>query len=151
LVGVRQNDLPEDRAAFRAYFESMCRTELVGTEALRRVIRAVRHPARPPLPLPLPDPVWRAGSLPAQRAAWIGGVGLLGPELRARLGIDWSSRDERAYHALGRISRGMTPALPRRLRVMGPGQLRMRRRAIAAGPLGAQVDGTARQPTSAAA
>jgi uncharacterized protein (DUF2236 family) len=149
LVGVRENDLPEDWAGFRAYFDSVSRSELVRTKAVRRVIRTVRHPAQPPLPVP--EPIWRAGSLPAQRAAWIGGVGLVGPELRARLGIDWSSRDERAYHALGRLTRGMTPALPRRLRVMGPGQLRMRRRAIAAGPLGAQTDATDRRPTSAAA
>jgi uncharacterized protein (DUF2236 family) len=157
LVGVREPDLPEDWAAFREYFESMAGAELVRTEAVARVLRTVRHPARPPLPLP--EAIWRVASLPAQRALWLGGIGLLGPQLQDQLQVDWSARDERAYQALGRLARGITPALPERLQVMGPAQLRMRRRAIANGPLGGrpttQGDGRAstgkESATSAAA
>jgi uncharacterized protein (DUF2236 family) len=134
LVGVREGDLPADWTEFRHYFRRTTSTELVRTEAVDRVLRTVRHPAPPPLPLP--EVIWRVTSLPAQRALWLGGIGLLGPQLRAQLRIDWTGRDERAYQALGRLTRAMTPALPRRLQVMGPAQLRMRRRAIAAGPLG---------------
>jgi uncharacterized protein (DUF2236 family) len=134
LVGVRSGDLPADWESFREYFQMMIGSELVRTEAVGRVVRSVRHPAAPPIPLP--EPIWRVSSLPAQRALWLGGIGLMGPTLRARLGIGWSRRDERAYQALGRLTRAMTPALPQRLQVMGPAQLRMRRRAIARGPLG---------------
>jgi uncharacterized protein (DUF2236 family) len=138
LVGVREGDLPESWDAFRSYFERMSAQELVRTEAVASVLRAVRHPARPPLPLP--EPIWRVTSQPAQRTIWLGGIGLLGAGLRAQLGIEWSARDERAYQTLGRLSRAMTPVLPKRLRVMGPAQLRMRRRAIAKGPLGYRGD-----------
>ena len=148
LVGVREHDLPEDWNGFREYLTRTASNELLRTESVDRVLRTVRHPARPPIPLP--DAIWRVSSLPAQRALWLGGIGLLGPQLRAQLRIDWSARDERAYQALGRITRGMTPALPRRLQVMGPAQLRMRRRAIAAGPLGAG-DGDRDQSAAAAA
>jgi len=67
---------------------------------------------------------------------WLGGIGLLPPYLRARLGVTWSRSDEAALRSLGRISRGLTPVLPRRLQIMGPDQLKLRRRAIARGPLG---------------
>jgi uncharacterized protein (DUF2236 family) len=72
------------------------------------------------------------------RALWLGGVGLLSPELRERFEIRWSRRDELEFRALGKISRGLEPVMPERLKVMGPAQLRMRRRAIARGPLGAR-------------
>jgi uncharacterized protein (DUF2236 family) len=134
LVGVRSEDLPPDWGSFREYFHEMIASELRRTESVGRVIRSVRHPAAPPVPLP--DAIWRVSSLPAQRALWLGGIGLMSPALREHLGIGWSKREERAYRALGRVTRAMTPALPDRLQVMGPGQLRMRRRAIARGPLG---------------
>jgi uncharacterized protein (DUF2236 family) len=86
-------------------------------------------------------------SVPAVRASWLGGAGLLGSSLRARLGIHWSIRDEAGFQALGAFCRGLTPILPERLRVTGPAQLRRRRRAIASGPLGGEdgdPDGPAR-------
>jgi uncharacterized protein (DUF2236 family) len=134
LAGVRDADLPEDWSGFRAYFDRMMREELVRTESVDRVLHSVRHAARPPIPLP--EPAWRAIRFPAQRAMWLGGVGLLPPYLRARLGVTWSRSDETALRSLGRVSRGLTPVLPRRLQIMGPDQLRLRRRAIARGPLG---------------
>jgi len=47
--------------------------------------------------------------------------------------------DEAQFRAFARVSRGLTPVMPERLRVMGPTQLRIRRRAIARGPLGASA------------
>jgi uncharacterized protein (DUF2236 family) len=134
LVGVRDGDLPEDWAGFRVYFDRMMREELVRTESVDRVLRAVRGGAQPPISLP--DPVWRAVTFPAQRAMWLGGLGLMPPYLRERLGVNWSRSDDTAFRSLGRISRGLTPVLPQRLQIMGPDQLRLRRRAIARGPLG---------------
>jgi uncharacterized protein (DUF2236 family) len=147
LAGVRDGDLPEDWAGFRAYFDRMMREQLVRTESVDRVLRSVRHAPRPAIPLP--DTAWRAISFPAQRAMWLGGLGLMAPYLRQRLGVSWSRSDETAFRSLGRISRGLTPVLPHRLQVMGPDQLRLRRRAIARGPLGSAEEtgaGRARAP-----
>jgi uncharacterized protein (DUF2236 family) len=74
--------------------------------------------------------------MPAGQALWLGGVGLMSPQVRDRLGIPWSRRDEAQFRAFARMSRSLTPVMPERLRVTGPAQLRMRRRAIASGPLG---------------
>jgi uncharacterized protein (DUF2236 family) len=145
LIGVREGDLPEDWAGFRRYFEEMLSTTLVRTEAVDRVLRSVTHAARPPVPIP--QSVWRAARVPAARVLFVGGIGMMDPSLRERLGIPWLRKDELAFRALGRASRGIDPVLPDRLRVMGPAQLRWRREAIARGPLGS----AAQQPISAAA
>jgi uncharacterized protein (DUF2236 family) len=133
LIGVRERDLPGTWAGFRAYFAEMC-AGLTRTRAVDQVLRATRDAPAPPVPVP--DLVWRAIRLPASQALWLGGVGLIPDELRRRLEIPWSRRDELQFRALGAVSRGASPLLPERLRVMGPAQLRWRRRAIAGGPLG---------------
>ncbi len=92
LVGVREGDLPEDWAGFRAYFDRTLREQLVRTESVDRVLRSVRH--APPPPVPLPGPAWRAIAFPAQRAMWLGGLGPMPPYLRERLGVSWTRYDE---------------------------------------------------------
>ncbi len=134
LIGVRERDLPEDWPRFRAYFDRMIETELVWTESVDRVLRAIRYAVPPPVPVP--EVLWRAVRLPARRVLWLGGVGLMTPSLRERLRIHWSRRDEREFRMIGAASRALTPVLPESLRITGPAQLRMRRRAIARGPLG---------------
>jgi hypothetical protein len=59
------------------------------------VIRSVRSPAAPPLPAW----AWRIASIPPQRVLWLGGIGLMPADLRERLGIAWSERDETAAAA----------------------------------------------------
>jgi uncharacterized protein (DUF2236 family) len=137
LIGVRERDLPESWSEFREYFDRMIADELVPTASVRRVLRSVRHAAPPPVPIP--DALWRAIRMPAGQALWLGGLGLMSPQARDRLEIPWSRRDEAQFRAFARVSRSLTPVMPERLRVMGPAQLRMRRRAIARGPLGARA------------
>lgn len=135
LVGVRERDLPERWAGFQRYFDETVDGTLTRTSEVDHVLQAVM--GAPPPPLPMPATAWRGLRLPAQRAVWLGGIGMLPERLRPRLGIRWTQRDERLARALGRASRASTPLLPRPLRILGPTQLRLRRRAIARGPLGA--------------
>ncbi len=144
LIGVRERDLPPDWDGFREYFERTATRDLLRTEAVEQVLGVARRPDRPPMPMP--GLVWRAMSIPAARAFWLGGAGLLASPLRARLGIGWNAVDEAQFQALGAFCRGLTPILPDRLRITGPAQLRWRRDAIARGPLGdPDSSGTARQ------
>jgi uncharacterized protein (DUF2236 family) len=133
LIGVRERDLPRDWEGFREYFDRVSRRELVRTESVDRVLSAI-HGVTPPLPMP--ELLWRAIRLPARRALWLGGAGLLDPGLRGRLEIAWGALDAAQFSAIATLSRALTPVMPERLRVTGPAQLRMRRRAIARGPLG---------------
>jgi uncharacterized protein (DUF2236 family) len=138
LIGVRDRDLPATWDEFRTYFERMIREELVHTEAVDRVLRAIRRV--PPPPVAVPDLVWRTIRIPASDALRLGAVGLLSPELRAGLGIGWSWRDQVRFNALSRILRSLTPVMPRSLKVTGPAQLRWRQAAIDRGPLGSNGD-----------
>jgi uncharacterized protein (DUF2236 family) len=136
LIGVRERDLPESWAGFCEYFERVCRTELTPNDSVRRVLRAVGL-GGPPL-VPMPGPVWSLARIPTRRAIWLGGVGLIAADLRRRLEIPWSFRDELEFRALGQLTRATTPVLPTGLRMAGPAQLAARREAIARGPLGGE-------------
>jgi uncharacterized protein (DUF2236 family) len=134
LIGVRDGDLPDDLAGFESYFERVVATELVRTEAVDRVLGAVRDAVHPPIRFP--DPLWRAIRIPARRGLWLGGVGLLDPPLRARLGVRWTALDRAQFRSLGAACRRLEPIMPLRMRIMGPDLLCWRARAIARGPLG---------------
>ena len=135
LIGVREKDLPPDTyAEFRRYFDRVCVEKLVRTASVDRVIDATQGDVPPPFPLP--RSIWRAARIPARKALYIGGVGMLTPQLRDRFGLAWTGRDERQFQLLGRTSRSLTPVMPKPLRIVGPAQLKMRRRAFARGPLG---------------
>jgi uncharacterized protein (DUF2236 family) len=138
LVGVRADDLPADWTGFQTYFERMLAEQLDRNETVERVLRATLDPAAPEVPF-LPEPVWKAVRIPARRAVYLGGIGLLTPELRSRFGIEWTRRDGAEFRALSAASRALTPVLPRRLKIFGPTQLRWRREAIARGPLGSRA------------
>jgi uncharacterized protein (DUF2236 family) len=148
LVGVREHDLPPTWTEFRDYFEAVIDRELQHTETVDRVLRSVRYAVPPPIPLP--GPLWRAIRMPARRALWIGGVGMLAPRLRERFELPWTRRDEAQFRALGAASRALTPVLPERVRISGPGELRLRRRAIARGPLGRDGETVGRRTAAAA-
>src|SRR5207302_10916741 len=115
LIGVRERDLPPDWSGFRRYFERMSTEELEHTESVDRVLRSVRHAAAPPMPLP--DQLWRLARIPAGRALWLGGVGLMDPVLRRRLGIKWTRLDGAAFRTLGALTRAWEPVMPQRLKV----------------------------------
>jgi uncharacterized protein (DUF2236 family) len=135
LIGVRDHDLPPTWSGFRDYFDRMVDHELVHTAAVDRVMGALGQ--APPPPIFMPGLFWSLLRLPAAQVLRVGGVGLMTPDLRARLGIGWSRADEAEFRVLGTISRRLTPLMPTRLRITGPAQLQWRREAIARGPLGA--------------
>jgi uncharacterized protein (DUF2236 family) len=134
LIGVRERDLPDSWSGFRQYFDQMTAEVLVHNASVDRVLRAIR--GVPPPPAPIPAALWHILRIPAADALHLGGVGPMTPQLRERLRIGWSWRDEARLRALSRASRSLTPLLPTSLKVTGPAQLEYRHAAIARGPLG---------------
>jgi uncharacterized protein (DUF2236 family) len=133
LIGVRENDLPEDWNGFRAYFDEVVANDLEHTESVDRVLRAIDGVRVPRVP----EVLVRTLALPARRLLYVCGVGLLPEPLRERCEIRWTRRDARELRAIGAAARRMTPVMTRGMLVSGPRQLRWRRRAIARGPLAA--------------
>lgn len=134
LIGIRDRDLPPSWPAFRAYFQATADSELTRTRSVERVLAIFRNVAAPPTPMP--GVMWRAIRIPAARALWLGGVGLMDSGLRRRLGIGWNPLDAAQFRVLGMASKAVGPVMPDSLKVMGPEHLRWRRREIEHGPLG---------------
>jgi uncharacterized protein (DUF2236 family) len=134
LIGVREKDLPPTWPAFRAYFDATAQAELTRTDSVTRVLDTIHDVAAPPMPVS--DQLWRAIRLPARRALWLGGLGLMEPWLRRQLALRWTALDEAQFRTLGALSRAISPVMPQELKVMGPGHLRWRRAEIVDGPLG---------------
>lgn len=118
LIGVREQDLPTTYPQFRDYFETTAGLVLSRTASVERVLDALRQLAiAPPV---VPGPLWRAIRIPARRALWLGGVGLIDPRLRRRLGIDWSPLDEVQLRAISTVCRAAGPIMPTSLKIVGP-------------------------------
>jgi uncharacterized protein (DUF2236 family) len=134
LIGVRERDLPPTWPEFCTYFRRTARTRLERTTSVERVLNVIDHVDAPPTPIS--GRLWPLIRMPARRAMWLGGVGLMEPPVRRCLRIRWTPLDEAQFRALGIGLRGLTPVMPEHFRVTGPGHLRWRADVIAAGPLG---------------
>ncbi len=134
LVGVRPGDLPESRAEFHDYVETTIAERLVRHETVDVLLSLLGRPAPPGLPVI--DQLWPLLRVAPSRALKTATLGLLPPVLRERFGVRWSDAQQAELRALGAASRALTPVMPARLRNVGPEYLRLRREAIARGPLG---------------
>jgi uncharacterized protein (DUF2236 family) len=149
LLGVRDRDLPEDWAGFRAYVDTMVDERLEDNDVVQTVIRTLRSPAPPPYVEALPPIAWKVLRAPAARTTELATAALLPARLRARFGLRLSARDVRELRAFAALSRRATPLMPRSLRRVGPGYLRMRRKAIERGDFARTSDERARAPVAA--
>ncbi|MGH2951082.1 MAG: oxygenase MpaB family protein [Solirubrobacterales bacterium] len=141
LVGVRAEDLPADFAAFREYFDSVVAARLEHNETVDRVLRSIVRPGAPPPFLARAEPLWRLLRVPPARALRLASLGMMSPELRRLLGVEWSRANQTELRAIAAASRAVGPLIPRRLRLMGPEYLRWRADEILGGPLGAGGNG----------
>jgi uncharacterized protein (DUF2236 family) len=106
LFGVPDGRVPSTPAAFEAYMTATIDgPELAVGDAARAIAEAVLHPS---VPLFL---------RPAFGAAPFFTAGLLPPALRARYGLTWDARRERALDAWAAFTRRLLPALPARYRL----------------------------------
>jgi uncharacterized protein (DUF2236 family) len=138
FVGVRPGDLPEKRSEFRDYVDTMIDERLEHTESVDTVLRSLDSPAPPGLPVI--DQLWPLLKMAPTRATRIATVGLMPASLRRKLGLRWTASQQTELRAIGAASRALTPVMPAALRNMGPEFLRLRREAIARGPLGPAAD-----------
>lgn len=112
--GLTMRPVAESAAAFDAYWADMCADRLRATAEARGVLDFRELPPPPTLswmPRAVWRPLWRraAGAL-----TWIC-TGFFDPEIRDRLELAWTPRDERRFRALGRILGAAHRVLPYRL------------------------------------
>jgi uncharacterized protein (DUF2236 family) len=107
LLGIPEARLPRDLADFREWFAAMIAGDVLtvgraGADVAASVLR-------PPLP---------AVATPVTALARFVTGGLLPPSVRARYGLAWSARQERALSALALLVRRTVAALPALVRDM---------------------------------
>lgn len=132
LIGVRPGDLPERWSDFRDYFDGMIANELADNETVHLVLATLDRPARPPLRAVHPL-LWRALSWPSGRTQRLTTVGMLPAELRSKLGLEWTSGDERRFRAVAAASRASKPLVRGPLKDFGQSYIGWRREALARG------------------
>jgi uncharacterized protein (DUF2236 family) len=131
LLGLRDGDLPSDWDGLLRYVDDMVATGLEHTTTVDTVLRASARPARPRSMPRWSEPLWRIVRAPMAHVLTLTGIGTLPPGLREKFGLRWTKWQEREFAVIAKVSRALTPVLPKALRISGPGYLRARRGAIA--------------------
>lgn len=101
-------------AEFETYWNRMLAEELERNATTDWAMSAAEHPM--PAPPGVPGLAWKVLERPFVRANMWLGVGLLPPQARETLGVEWSGRDELVLRALGQCVRRTWPLLPARIR-----------------------------------
>jgi uncharacterized protein (DUF2236 family) len=117
MYGLSMRPVPPDYDAFQAYWNHTCEHVLEATPAAKGILAILdnldKH-AYPGVPMPL----WRIAATVGRRPfRWLQ-HGVLPAPARARLGINWSRRDERALRTLGAMGGKVWPHLPDRVRLI---------------------------------
>lgn len=118
ILGIKARDMPGTPEEFWPYFDTMVEEELERTV----VVEELLDPRRPIPPPPGTPAVlrrfWPYVRRPLARLQAFVTVGLLPPSVRDRLGLGWTSRDERRLRRFGAVVRRVVPLLPERLRYL---------------------------------
>ncbi|WP_396349785.1 oxygenase MpaB family protein [Gordonia amicalis] len=118
MYGVREQDMPENWAAFCTWFDEMTRTRLERSDMTDRVFGVVTSPP-PHIPVLRHALVWNTTVRPvAGLVLATVTAGLLTPELRELLGIDWGTGRRVLFRLISLQSRLVIPRLPRAIRMV---------------------------------
>ena len=118
VLHVAPKEIPPTYSAWRATFDDYVANGLEATVTARdywQLIGAL------PAPDALPAPVralWPSLVAPYRALLVFAARGMLPPAARAKLGLSWSSRDERRLRMLGRLVGGAVALMPERLRYL---------------------------------
>ncbi|MEV7954218.1 oxygenase MpaB family protein [Streptomyces sp. NPDC087532] len=122
VLGIHDRDMPQTIEEFWPYFRKVL-AEKVGlnvvVEDLTAVDRPVPPPDRGPLPLRLLlKALWPVLFPPLARFRRFITIGLMPPEARAAIGLEWTDAQERRLRRFCGVVRRGVPVLPERLRYL---------------------------------
>lgn len=122
VLGIRDRDMPQTVEEFWPYYRSVLDTELEANVVVRELIATDR-------PLPAPDRgagvvrlplrvLWPLIASPLARFRRFVTIGLMPPDARRAIGLEWTDAQERRLRRLGHAVRVVAPLLPERLRYL---------------------------------
>ncbi|MER6995527.1 oxygenase MpaB family protein [Streptomyces sp. NPDC000410] len=122
ILGIHDRDMPQTIEEFWPYYRKVLADELEATavvQELTAVDRPVPPPDRGPLVLRLLLRVlWPVLLPPLARFRRFVTVGLMPPDAREAIGLEWTDEQERRLRRFGRLVRAVVPVLPERLRYL---------------------------------
>ncbi|MEU0391488.1 oxygenase MpaB family protein [Streptomyces sp. NPDC006208] len=122
ILGIHDRDMPQTVEEFWPYYRKVLADELEATVVVRELVavdQPVPAPDRGPLLLRLLLRVlWPALLPPLARFRRFMTIGLMPPDAREAIGLEWSDEQERRLRRLARVVRAVVPVLPERLRYL---------------------------------
>jgi uncharacterized protein (DUF2236 family) len=122
VLGIHDRDMPQTIEEFWPYYRKVLAEEIEATAVVRELVATdtpVPPPDRGPLPLRLLlRLLWPLLLPPLARFRRFVTIGLMPPDARAAIGLEWTDAQERTLRRFGRVVRAVVPALPERLRYL---------------------------------
>ena len=121
VLGIRDEDMPQDVDSFWEYFNAMIDNQLEVTEIGRYLLEvSLKVMKKPPGLKFLPDRLWRSFYRGAGNVALLNTVATLPPALRAQYNLDWDTRQQKNFSRFCRVLRAGLPLIPNKMRYMAP-------------------------------
>ncbi len=121
VLGIRDEDMPQDVDSFWEYFDDMVNNRLEVTDTGRYLLDVSLSIVKKPPALKLvPTSLWRAFYKRAGRYALMNTVATTPPALRSKYGLDWDAKQEKRFHRMARLIRTLLPLIPDKQRYMPP-------------------------------
>lgn len=122
VLGIHDRDMPQTIEEFWPYYRKVLENDLEVTVVVEELIA-------PDQPIPAPDrgprwlrlllrPLWPSLCPCFTRFRRFLTIGLMPPDARSALGLEWTDAQERRLRRFGRVVRAVVPVLPERLRFM---------------------------------
>ncbi|MEU8760492.1 oxygenase MpaB family protein [Streptomyces sp. NPDC048659] len=122
ILGIHDRDMPGTIEEFWPYYRRVLAEELEATVVVRELLatdQPVPAPDRGPLPVRLAlKALWPLLRRPFLRVRAFLTVGLMPPDAREAIGLEWTAAQERRLRRLARVVRAVVPVLPERLRYL---------------------------------
>ncbi|MFH8623085.1 oxygenase MpaB family protein [Streptomyces vietnamensis] len=122
ILGIHDRDMPQTIEAFWPYYRKVLAEEIEATTVVRELLDTdlpLPAPDRGPLPLRLAlRLLWPVLRRPFLRLRAFLTVGLMPPDAREAIGLEWTDAQERALRRFARVVRAVVPVLPERLRYL---------------------------------
>ncbi|MFK0225359.1 oxygenase MpaB family protein [Streptomyces sp. NPDC090303] len=122
ILGIHDRDMPQTIEEFWPYYRKVLAEEIEATAVVRELLDTalpLPAPDRGPLPLRLALRVlWPALRRPFLRLRAFLTVGLMPPDAREAIGLEWTDAQERTMRRSARVVRAVVPVLPERLRYL---------------------------------
>ncbi|MFJ4840886.1 oxygenase MpaB family protein [Streptomyces sp. NPDC088746] len=122
ILGIHDRDMPQTIEEFWPYYRAMLADEVEATVVVRELVATdapVPPPDRGPLALRVVlKALWPVLLPPLARFRRFITVGLMPPDAREAIGLDWTPDQERRLRRFGAVVRRIVPLLPERLRYL---------------------------------